>query len=108
MLNRRTFLKTSAGVLPMAAAINAFEPTSIHAVAENVLAPERGSAPRLTTLAQRLPAIDPATEPWQKRIRRVGQTNMTEHDPAVINIQEWADYWHSAKADIVFISVTGI
>jgi hypothetical protein len=33
---------------------------------------------------------------------------MTEHDPAVMNIEEWADYWHSAKADIVFISVTGI
>ena len=33
---------------------------------------------------------------------------MTEHDPAVMNIEEWADYWHSAEADIVFISVTGI
>jgi len=38
----------------------------------------------------------------------VGQTNMTEHDPAVMNIEEWADFWHSAQADIVFISVTGI
>src|SRR5258708_4051767 len=106
MLNRRTFLKTSAGVIPMAAAINAFEPAST--VAENVLAPEVGPAPRLSTLPQRLPAIDLVTEPWQKRIRRVGQTNMTEHDPAVMNIEEWADYWHSARADIVFISVTGI
>jgi hypothetical protein len=25
-----------------------------------------------------------------------------------MNIEEWADYWHSAGADIVFISVTGI
>ena len=33
---------------------------------------------------------------------------MTEHDPAVMNIEEWADYWHSASADIVFVSVTGI
>ena len=33
---------------------------------------------------------------------------MTEHDPAVMNVEEWADYWHSAKADIVFVSVTGI
>jgi hypothetical protein len=33
---------------------------------------------------------------------------MTEHDPAVMNIDEWADYWHNAGADIVFISVTGI
>ena len=55
-----------------------------------------------------MPSIDPATEPWQQKIRRVAQSNMTEHDPAVMNIEEWADYWHSAKADIVFISVTGI
>lgn len=33
---------------------------------------------------------------------------MTEHDPAVMNIEEWADFWQSAGADIVFISVTGI
>ena len=33
---------------------------------------------------------------------------MTEHDPAVMNIEEWADYWHSTDADIVFVSVTGI
>src|SRR5258708_29005472 len=33
---------------------------------------------------------------------------MTEHDPAVMNIEEWANYWHSVDADIVFISVTGI
>jgi hypothetical protein len=108
MLNRRTFLKQSAGVLPMAAAINGFDPSSAHAIAGNVLAPEAGPAPRLTPLAERLPTIDPATEPWQKGVRRVGQTNMTEHDPAVMNIEEWADYWHSAKVDIVFISVTGI
>ena len=25
-----------------------------------------------------------------------------------MNIEEWADYWHSAGADIVFVSVTGI
>ena len=108
MLNRRTFLKTSAGAIPMAAAINGFDPSSAHAVAENARAPEAWPAPRLTPLAQRLAAIDPATQPWQKKVRRVGQTNMTEHDPAVMNIEEWADYWHSAKADVVFISVTGI
>ena len=55
-----------------------------------------------------MPPADPATESWQQRVRRVGQTNMTEHDPAVMNVEEWADYWKSAEADIVFISVTGI
>ena len=62
----------------------------------------------LIPLPPRLAPVDSATEPWQQKIRRVGQSNMTEHDPAVMNIEEWADYWHSAEADIVFISVTGI
>jgi len=108
MLNRRNFLKTSAGVIPIAAAVNAFEPCSTHALVESLLTPEPGPGPRLRSLSERLPAINPSMEPWQQRIRRVGHTNMTEHDPAVMNIEEWADYWHAAKADIVFISVTGI
>src|SRR5919205_998738 len=47
-------------------------------------------------------------KPGQRRIRRVGQTNMTEHDPAVLDIEQWADYWASLKVDAVLISVTGI
>src|ERR1039457_6846667 len=108
MLNRRTFLKTSAGVIPMAAAINALDPSSTLLAEKTIVAPASGPAPKLTPLPQRMPAIDPAAEPWQQRIRRVGQSNMTEHDPAVMNIEKWADYWHSAEVDIVFISVTGI
>ena len=46
--------------------------------------------------------------PWQRRLRRIGQTNFTEHDPAVFDIEGWADYWASAKVGAVFISVTGI
>jgi hypothetical protein len=46
--------------------------------------------------------------PWQRRIRRVGQTNMTEHDPVVLDVEQWADYWVSLKVDAVLISVTGI
>src|SRR6185437_15535729 len=45
---------------------------------------------------------------WQRRIRRVGQLNMTEHDPVEMNIEEWADYWASLKVDAVLVSVTGI
>ena len=33
---------------------------------------------------------------------------MTEHDPAVMDVEAWADYWHSAQVDVVFVSVTGI
>jgi hypothetical protein len=107
MLNRRAFFKTSVGVIPMAAAITALDPASTLSAKEPSAA-SAGPVPRLTHLPQRLPAIDSATQPWQQRVRRVGQSNMTEHDPAVMNIEEWADYWHSAEVDVVFISVTGI
>jgi hypothetical protein len=108
MLNRRNFLKSSAGVIPMTAALNALDPASTLSAEEVALAAVSVSTPQLIPLPPRMASIDPATEPWQQKIRRVGQSNMTEHDPAVMNIEEWANYWHSADADIVFISVTGI
>ena len=46
--------------------------------------------------------------PWHQKVRRVGQLNITEHDPAVLNVEEWADYWASLKCDAVLASVTGI
>ena len=46
--------------------------------------------------------------PWQRGIRRIGQLNMTEHDPVELNVEEWADYWASLKVDAVLVSVTGI
>ena len=49
-----------------------------------------------------------ANLPWHQKIRRAGQVNITEHDPAVLNVEEWADYWASLKCDVVFASVTGI
>jgi hypothetical protein len=53
-------------------------------------------------------AVAGAEIPWQRKIRRVGQTNMTEHDPVVLDVPRWADYWASLKVDAVLISVTGI
>src|SRR5215468_11308124 len=107
MLNRRTFLKASGAFLPMATAIQTLNPATISAgtITDAAIS---GTAPKLISLAARLAPVDSSTLPWQQNIRRVGQSNMTEHDPAVMNIEEWADYWHSASADIVFISVTGI
>ena len=58
-------------------------------------------------MATSLFAADTAI-PWQRRIRRVGQTNMTEHDPVVLDVEQWADYWASLKVDAVMVSVTGI
>src|SRR6201990_2531216 len=108
MLNRRTFLKTGVVALPIAASANTRQ-TDVSLHAENLVdVALPGAPPQLIPLPQRLAPIDPATLPWQQNIRRVGQSNMTEHDPAAMNIEEWADYWHSAGADIVFISVTGI
>jgi hypothetical protein len=46
--------------------------------------------------------------PWQRKARRLGQLNMTEHDPVVLNVEEWADYWVSLKVDATLVSVTGI
>ncbi len=46
--------------------------------------------------------------PWQRKVRRVGQVNMTEHDPVSLNVEEWADYWASLRVDAVLVSVTGI
>jgi hypothetical protein len=106
MLNRRNFLKTGlasgAAVLPLASALQGLD-TPAETVGEG-----RSAGLRLSPLPPRDPAPDPASQPWQKRVRRVGQTNMTEHDPAVMNVEEWADYWHSAQVDVVFVSVTGI
>ena len=105
MLNRRSFLKnglTTGAALPIASTLNAFAP---NAAAEEV-APARMA--KLSTLPARLAAVDTAKEPWQMRIRRVAQTNMTERDPVGMDVEKWADYWHSTDADIVFVSVTGI
>ncbi len=108
MLNRRTFLKTSGAALPVTVALGAVDLSSNLSLEEAAAAATSWPAPKLVPLPHRLPASDPATQAWQQRVRRVGQTNMTEHDPAVMNIEQWADYWHSAQVDIVFISVTGI
>src|SRR3989442_12154893 len=53
-------------------------------------------------------AVTMTTLPWARKIRRLGQLNMTEHDPVVLDVEQWADYWASLKVDAVLISVTGI
>jgi hypothetical protein len=58
------------------------------------------------TFAQTVPGKP--GKPWHQNIRRAGQVNITEHDPVSLNIEEWADYFHSLKCDVVFASVTGI
>jgi hypothetical protein len=114
VLNRRNFLKTGltagVGVIPMTPALNGLDVMSASSIeqapiVDTDLSP---STVELVSLPRRLPRLSQSTVPWQQRVRRVGQTNMTEYDPAVMNVDQWADYWHSTKADIVFVSVTGI
>ena len=33
---------------------------------------------------------------------------MTEHDPVVLDVEGWADYWANLRVDAVLVSVTGI
>ncbi|HEY5254852.1 MAG TPA: hypothetical protein VIJ53_09380, partial [Acidobacteriaceae bacterium] len=89
VFNRRTFLKTSAAALPLTA-LNALNPSSTLAEEDAAIEPAGGPAPNLVSLPARLAPVDRAGLPWQQKIRRVGQSNMTEHDPAVMNVEEWA------------------
>ena len=63
-------------------------------------------APAALLATDLLPPSPPS--PGSAKIRRLGQTNMTEHDPAVLDVEQWADYWASLKIDAVMVSVTGI
>jgi len=109
MLNRRNFLKTSlragVGVVPLSSALKGLDGSSLETPPAGDI---DGSGAELVSLPQRLAPIDPSALPWERRIRRIGQTNLTEYDAEVMNVDEWADYWHSAQVDIVFVSVTGI
>jgi hypothetical protein len=90
VINRRNFLKTSAAALPMA-----YLSDPLSGDAEVASGP--GASPAGTTEV-----------PWLRNLRRIGQTNFTEHDPAVLDVEGWADYWSRAKAGAVLVSVTGI
>jgi hypothetical protein len=105
MLNRRAFLKTSAAAIPATAALSALDPGK--SLAEEAAPTAKPNTTGLAALPERMAPVT-ATVSWQQKIRRVAQSNMTEHDPAVMSVEEWADYWHSAGAEVIFVSVTGI
>ena len=95
MINRRDFLKVGLAAVPLAPGIDL--------LGTDPLAHADPLPPDLAA-----PAADSAGIPWQRKLRRIGQTNFTEHDPAVFDIEGWADYWSSVKVGAVYISVTGI
>jgi hypothetical protein len=53
------------------------------------------------------PTASSGEVPWYKRAKRIGQTNFNEKDPENANVEQWADYWGSAKVDAVALSVSG-
>ncbi len=55
-----------------------------------------------------VPASSASGLPWHQQIRRVGQVNFNEHDPAEFDVEAWADCWSELKVDAVLVSVTGI
>src|SRR6202012_505857 len=94
MINRRELLKAGMTAAPLLAHASGF-----------ALEPKFAESPAQMPDAA---SPSPADLPWQRRLRRIGQLNMTEHDPVTLNIEEWADYWAGLKVGAVFISVTGI
>jgi hypothetical protein len=80
MINRRTMLKAGLAAMPLASG-------------------------EIAVNASKMPV---SQIPWNQKIRRLGQLNMTEHDPVSLDVEEWADYWASLKVDAVLVSVTGI
>jgi hypothetical protein len=94
MMNRRELLKAGVNAVPLLATAPAF-------------ALQSESAPAQVRSALSAPPPQ-GNLPWQRRLGRIGQLNMTEHDPVTLNIEEWADYWAGLQVGATFISVTGI
>jgi hypothetical protein len=47
-------------------------------------------------------------EPWYRRTRRWGQTNITEKDPDRYDIPFWRDYWKRTQVQGVIVNAGGI
>jgi hypothetical protein len=102
-MNRRAFLKAGAAALPAASLASSISTARAELLrfspAGTVF--DRASSGALFGAG--------ATDiPWQRKIRRIGDLDQTEHDPAVLDIHAFADYWAKVKAEVVFLSVSGI
>src|SRR5580704_2861417 len=100
-MNRRDLLKVGVSILPVASRLG------VGAVATGNLVAAESSA-EITPQAAAEASAENSTLPWQRRIRRIGQLNMTEHDPAVMNVEACAGCWAGIKSDVYFLRVTGI
>ena len=48
------------------------------------------------------------SKPWYERVRRFGQTNLTEIDPVKIDLEFWKQYWKETRIQGVIINAGGI
>ena len=46
--------------------------------------------------------------PWYERVRRWGQTNLTERDPAVYDAERWREQWRRTGVQGVIVNAGGI
>src|SRR3569833_3383909 len=111
MLNRRSFLKaglTTGAAIPVSAALTNLDDAVVIAAGDTPAAHAALATPNLVALPPRLAPANSAKEPWRQKVRLVGQSNMSEHFPAVKNNKKKNNNKQHAQADLVFISVTGI
>lgn len=64
-----------------------------------------GSLSRLSAASETGPG---SAEPWYRRVRRWGQTNITEADPARYDLAWWRDYWKRTQVQGVIVNAGGI
>src|SRR5450759_507443 len=46
-------------------------------------------------------------KPWYQNIRRCAQHNLNEHDPAVLDTEEWVNFWNELKIDTLVLTAGG-
>lgn len=52
--------------------------------------------------------LEQAAQPWYRRIRRWGQTNLTEIDPIRYDADWWRGYWRRTRVQGVIVNAGGI
>ena len=85
--SRRSFLKKATAVSATLASANIFANEAISSVSKNISDEE---------------------VPWFRRITRWGQTNITEKDPIIYDIDWWRNHWKKTQTQGVVINAGGI
>lgn len=68
---------------------------------------DRSLAAQIATLPE-AGAIKFPANAWHQRLKRIMQVNFNEHDPENFDVEAWADYLASCKAQATFLSITNI